>query len=246
MPLITALSLLANLILGALAIFLYQHQAPAAAVHPSQTPSYETGFTTDFADATRAITTTQRATAGHLRYNKTNNTVERISEPGAPQYFGEPSAELDAAWYELMRGEFFALTEQEAQVFLDNPVSDSGNLVRVPTTDHYHAELGMFHNLHCVNALRKRIDSDYYSHEHSEDDPSIFPVNWHRVHIDHCLENLMQAVLCTADLTPVPLYAWEGSRLALGVTGNRTCRDFTKIHAWLAERNADGNGFDGL
>lgn len=245
-PSITTLSVLANIALGTLLVIMYQRQ-PSAAAQLVPHASYERGFGTDFKHATQAIETLEHVSSGALSYNSTTNLVERRSEPGAPQYFGKPSTEIDAAWYDLMQGEFFALDEQEAEIFLSNPTSATGNLTRVPMTDHYHAELAVFHSLHCVNAIRKALDEDYYrAKSEGEEDRSVFPANWHRVHIDHCLENVMQAIQCHGDLTPVPLYSWNGFRLALGVAGTHTCRNFSSIHQWLVQRNMDGSGLNGL
>ena len=83
----------------------------------------------------------------------------------------------------------------------------------------------MFHSLHCLNALRIALDG-------SKDVPySAYQQNMTRIHLDHCVEQLRQAILCHGDLTPVtltPVYS-EGSHTLnlLGQTEyEHTCRDW--------------------
>lgn len=219
----------------------YQSLLTASAVSP--TGSYETGFATDFEPVKAALRTVPGPNHGALSYNETTKLIDHHHTPGAPRYFGVPSPEIDAAWHDLVQGEFFSLTEEEARPYIEHDLATGGKLIRMPQSGEYHMELGVFHSLHCVNALRKALEPDYYHHEHE-----LFgvPKNWMREHMDHCLENIMQTVQCHGDITPVPLYAWDGFNIALGVTDTRTCRDFGKIRDWMVQRNTNGKAIDGL
>ena len=87
------------------------------------------------------------------------------------------------------------------------------------------------HSLHCLNGLRKHTFWDY---EHYKDNMEI-PEWGRKMHVDHCIEQLRQAVLCHGDLTPVTLKpirmrAEEGAKgeswVLLGETERQhTCRD---------------------
>jgi hypothetical protein len=100
----------------------------------------------------------------------------------------------------------------------------------------------MFHSLHCLNAVRKALDRQYYSQqelEHVEiviQNSSHFPDDWHRIHIDHCLEQLMQSIQCQGDLSPVPLYNWNGVPVGLGIGQTHTCRKWEPMREWMDQR----------
>lgn len=100
----------------------------------------------------------------------------------------------------------------------------------------------MFHSLHCLNAIRMELDSDYYSkHPHSHLDMDIknstaFPPNWDRIHMDHCLDQLRQSIQCQGDLSPVPLYFHKDVPIGLGVGQTHTCRNWESMRGWMDDR----------
>ena len=59
-----------------------------------------------------------------------------------------------------------------------------------------------------------------------------------KMHIDHCIDHLRQAIQCHSDLTPMN---WErqGNKLILKPDTKHTCRNFDKIHKWTLEREID-------
>jgi len=59
-----------------------------------------------------------------------------------------------------------------------------------------------------------------------------------KMHIDHCIDHLRQAIQCHSDLTPM---SWErvGKKLILKTETKHTCRDFNKIHGWALDREID-------
>jgi len=101
----------------------------------------------------------------------------------------------------------------------------------------------MFHNLHCINAIRMKMTKTMYgdsgeSHsKHHHDLPkSIVGPDYENTHLEHCLDRLRQAVMCHGDLTPSPLYIFDGFPVAIGKTGKRTCRKFEPIREWMDQR----------
>lgn len=99
----------------------------------------------------------------------------------------------------------------------------------------------MFHNLHCVNAVRIELNRNLYgesseSAHHHELPESVVGPNYKTTHLEHCLDRLRQAVMCHGDLTPSPLYVFEGFPVALGKSGKHTCRKFEPIRQWMDER----------
>ncbi|KAB8071044.1 hypothetical protein BDV29DRAFT_197663 [Aspergillus leporis] len=105
-------------------------------------------------------------------------------------------------------------------------------------------QLDVFHSLHCLNAIRKLLDKEYYASgleqmQSLAQNSSHLPSDWHRVHTDHCLDQVRQAVMCQGDLSPVPLFSWKGVPLALGVGQPHTCRKWGPIREWMDSRNKD-------
>lgn len=64
------------------------------------------------------------------------------------------------------------------------------------------------------------------------------------VHVDHCIDQIRQSLMCNSDITPIP-YAWypqyQKTMPTTGIT--HTCRDFDAVRDWALEReiaNFDG------
>ncbi|KAJ5306795.1 hypothetical protein PENANT_c003G08188 [Penicillium antarcticum] len=194
-------------------------------------------FRTDFKDSHPYISYEERVYTGRFWYNETIGKVYRDVDPSEPQYFGLPSPEIDAAWDDLLRGEFVDMTEEEAAPF-------DADLNTDPTKHHYHMEPDMFHSLHCLNAIRMKLDSDYYSqhmghhqtfNQRIQESPH-FPDDWSRIHMDHCLDQLRQSIQCQGDMSPVPLYFFGGDHIGLGVGQTHTCRKWGPMRKWMDVR----------
>jgi hypothetical protein len=101
----------------------------------------------------------------------------------------------------------------------------------------------MFHNLHCVNAVRMELSKTLYNssdggdyHQHEQLPAWLVGPDWKATHLEHCLDRLRQAIMCHGDLTPSPLYTFKGYPVALGRSGEHTCRKFEPIRQWMDER----------
>ncbi|KAJ5766228.1 uncharacterized protein N7511_003844 [Penicillium nucicola] len=194
-------------------------------------------FQTDVKDSHPYISYEERVYTGRFWYNETIGQIYRDIDPSEPQYFGLPSPEMDAAWDDLLRGEFVDMTEAEAEPYDQDLNTD-------PKYHNYHFEPDMFHSLHCLNAVRMKLDSDYYSQHmghHQKLDEFIsqsphFPDDWSRIHMDHCLDQLRQSIQCQGDLSPVPLYFFGGERVGLGVGQAHTCRKWEPMREWMDVR----------
>jgi hypothetical protein len=55
--------------------------------------------------------------------------------------------------------------------------------------------------------------------------------------LDHCIEQLRQAVQCHSDMTPVPLFTIDGKKGLFTHSTTHTCRDFEAVKRWRDERN---------
>lgn len=97
----------------------------------------------------------------------------------------------------------------------------------------YMVELDVFHQLHCLNLMRKLV----YPHVYELDLTSGSEVAEDNVyHMEHCYEQLRQSLQCASDTGTI---YWEWSTERRKMFGNlrttHTCRDFDKIHEWATE-----------
>lgn len=64
----------------------------------------------------------------------------------------------------------------------------------------YLVTLDVFHELHCLNTLRKYIYRESYPDMHTEDAQI--------EHVDHCIDLLRQVLMCHADIS-LHTYGWR-------------------------------------
>ncbi|PVH79279.1 hypothetical protein DL98DRAFT_461279 [Cadophora sp. DSE1049] len=112
-----------------------------------------------------------------------------------------------------------------------------------------------FHSLHCLNAVRRELDTEYYSLR-SEGQTEGLPPNHHdhslwskrsqRVHIDHCLNRIRQSLQCHPDLSPAAMKKHvlaSGKTIYLGNAERHTCTDWSEIRQGVDERIDSGLGY---
>ena len=109
----------------------------------------------------------------------------------------------------------------------------------------------MYHSLHCLDALRKTVAADERGQKEMNTNYQKIQPNLPRLHLDHCIEQLRQAILCHGDLTPVtlrPVFHRETHVLALvGQTEYKhTCRDWVDLTTALKRRDGVEVDFSGL
>ncbi|KAF8244400.1 hypothetical protein K440DRAFT_605131 [Wilcoxina mikolae CBS 423.85] len=134
-------------------------------------------------------------------------------------YQGPSSPERDKAWEELYN---FGISRI--------PASAASKLVNktVPIPDdpgYYVVSLNVFHQLHCVNMIRKRLwSNETFAAEHE-----LMGIE----HLSHCLDALRQSLMCSSDITPLPWKWDEKAGEAKEVAEvQHTCRDFGRIQEW--------------
>ncbi|KAJ4354263.1 uncharacterized protein N0V89_005997 [Didymosphaeria variabile] len=137
-------------------------------------------------------------------------------------YMEDPSPRVDKAWEDLYDFGISWITPSEASQ-LPNATS---RLVENPS--HFVTGLDVFHQLHCLNLIRKRLNPEYY-------------VNDTHVHIEHCLDQLRQALMCSADTATIPwLWSKSQGRTIADARTTHTCRDYDAIREWARERKVEG------
>lgn len=149
-----------------------------------------------------------------------------------------PSPEVDAAWEHISRDGVVVLSADEVR----RAGKDPAYAVQVDpawgypagsssSSASYVAIVDAFHQIHCLNALRKGLvhNYQYYWGARYGFEP---PFMWEN-HVNHCVDILLQDLMCHADVSPVT-YTWVEDQAApypdFGI--QRQCRDFDALVRW--------------
>ncbi|KAI0480380.1 hypothetical protein GGR56DRAFT_625922 [Xylariaceae sp. FL0804] len=143
----------------------------------------------------------------------------------------EPSDELDSAWEDLLYGLNVRISPDEMDLINETKT----NRVLVTGGD-YAAAMGIWHELHCINNLRKLIHwDDYYGPKYDgTEDPEAFG----KAHSDHCLDMIRQSLMCRPDTSIYPFHWGED-----GIPSNHvksktptTCVRWDSLDNWASKR----------
>ncbi|KAM7184700.1 protein of unknown function (DUF3328) domain containing protein [Naviculisporaceae sp. PSN 640] len=150
-----------------------------------------------------------------------------------------PSPEVDAAWDYLSAEDMQIITVSASDIHLSG--KDPAISVKAPESwglgsDAYIAQVEVFHQIHCLNELRKDIHYTYYYGEKK-------PTELHLAHRGHCIHMLLQVLMCNADVGIIT-HNWvrderyDGPKIRAfpDFSVQKTCRDFDGIMEWLREK----------
>ncbi|KAI9146893.1 Oxidase ustYa [Paramyrothecium foliicola] len=139
-------------------------------------------------------------------------------------YQGPPTPERDALWDDLYSFGISRIPKAKAAQLVNKTVPIPGE------PGQYVIQLNVFHQLHCLNMLRKRL----YSEVDYPPDHELMGIE----HLEHCYDALRQSLTCSVDLTPLPWRWVEEMQEAKEVAQvAHTCRDFETVRTW-AKKNA--------
>ncbi|KAM7218685.1 protein of unknown function (DUF3328) domain containing protein [Rhypophila decipiens] len=137
-------------------------------------------------------------------------------------YQGPPSPERDALWDDLYGFGVSKIPMSSAAKLVNKTVPIPGQ------PEQYVVALNVFHQIHCLNMLRKRL----YSKEDYPPDHELMGIE----HLEHCYDALRQSLMCSADITPLPWQWVEKEQQAKEVARvAHTCRDFEAVRTWGKE-----------
>ncbi|KZS92001.1 hypothetical protein SISNIDRAFT_456196 [Sistotremastrum niveocremeum HHB9708] len=119
------------------------------------------------------------------------------------QYHGPPTDATDKAWESLYNIGVSRITKKEAMLltnWTEEIPDDPG---------HYIVSLDIFHQLHCLNIIRKALWPQRYG-------PQVFeqPLIAGQPapdHLDHCVNTVRESLICNADVTP-NVWQWSDIR----------------------------------
>jgi len=103
--------------------------------------------------------------------------------------------------------------------------------------DAYLGYVDVFHQIHCLDNLRRAAHYEHYFRDLYGDEG---PTNLYWWHVSHCVDTLLQNIMCNADVSVVT-YNWVGDQ-ENGYPDfrmNKKCRDFDKVVEWAKEHYVD-------
>lgn len=77
-------------------------------------------------------------------------------------FTGDPRPELDEAWHDLLQNANIRVSKETLEKV-------NGTSIAFSDGDGYYAQLGMFHELHCLKRVRHFIHKDYYHPDQSDE-----------------------------------------------------------------------------
>ncbi|KAK8127045.1 uncharacterized protein PG998_002804 [Apiospora kogelbergensis] len=130
------------------------------------------------------------------------------------KYEAPPSPSLDADWNDLFLMGIVAISREEA-----SQLPEKTQMLPHDPENRYVVSFSVFHDLHCLNMIRKQLFPDYYTQfkieNRTEKDVE---------HMMHCVDALRQSTLCHADLATIPFQVVHDEEcLRAEGGGQRTC-----------------------
>ncbi|KAF7348861.1 hypothetical protein MVEN_01406200 [Mycena venus] len=142
--------------------------------------------------------------------------------------YQEISNETDQAWLDLYNvgtliDRFTRITKEEAVRLPNKTAPIPGD------EDHYLVLLHVFHDLHCLNYIRRGLHPEHSRFNLSDSNVAF--------HLDHCVESLRRTLMCSPDLSLL-VWQWEDERqLTLPQdTSAHECVNFDRLTEWAENR----------
>ncbi|OAL22819.1 hypothetical protein AYO22_06727 [Fonsecaea multimorphosa] len=145
-------------------------------------------------------------------------------------YLGPPDDKVDKAWEDIYGAYQRTRIDGAEAARLPNQTASITN-----DPGHYLITIDVFHQLHCLDFVRKRLYPSRYDTvaDLAKDRNGSRALEIE--HTEHCIDSIRQSLQCSADVTPV-LYKWDGyvGEIKGDARTIHTCRNFTKIQEWAA------------
>ncbi|KIJ48692.1 hypothetical protein M422DRAFT_162401, partial [Sphaerobolus stellatus SS14] len=152
----------------------------------------------------------------------------RVFEPGMEHQtiYQGASDEVDKAWGDLYNHTVMKIPKQDMALMANKswPIKDEPG--------YYLGLFDVFHQLHCLDSIRRTLHKDYYGVGEHHNYDMLEPK-----HAFHCVEYIRQALMCNPD---VSMNVWNWYDDLKGVRGSshqaHTCVNFSKLQEWARER----------
>ncbi|KAH8587688.1 hypothetical protein B0O99DRAFT_747382 [Bisporella sp. PMI_857] len=157
-----------------------------------------------------------------------------------------PGPATDALWHDTYEQfPMFVITKEQVLKLGKDP----NTAARYPDEywglggNAYMASMDMFHQIHCVNMLRRAAFSRYPGAETDLPNNDTFP--W--VHLTHCVDNLLQNLKCYGS-TDMYTYSWMETFKEPwpDFSISHKCRDFGALVDWANSNAVDREKFGAM
>jgi hypothetical protein len=102
--------------------------------------------------------------------------------------------------------------------------------------DAYASIFDVYHQVHCLNSLRRIAYGDYYNLSMAR----AHTVKQREIHINHCIDILLQSIQCNANLDLIPLHWVETQGYPFpDMSINKKCVDFEGLTEWRKANTID-------
>ncbi|KAE8446179.1 hypothetical protein EG329_012404 [Mollisiaceae sp. DMI_Dod_QoI] len=160
--------------------------------------------------------------------------------PGpTPSYARQhPNPEADAWWDELELLRTIPITRKEVLKLGKDPeiVAKFEDAYWGLGDDAYMAQVDVFHQMHCLNQLRKLIYPTYYNYSAN----TVHHADLWFVHLNHCVDVLAQNLMCTGNTDLYTLNWMETQGYPFpDFNINHQCRDFDALVEWRKREGVD-------
>jgi hypothetical protein len=129
-----------------------------------------------------------------------------------------------ADWYQEYATSGIPLSQAKRLPFSTAPASND--------TETFLTGLSVFHQLHCLNRIRKLLHPERYPWQLAEN----LSADETRIHDHHCVDLVRQALMCNADISPIQ---WEmNERFGVALPSAKTahtCRKWDNIMRWAEQ-----------
>ncbi|KAL3956093.1 hypothetical protein ACCO45_008939 [Purpureocillium lilacinum] len=152
-------------------------------------------------------------------------------------YRKPPGPEVDAAWARIANSEMIAISTEDVIAIGKDPTTT----VRAPEEwnlgpDAHLGVLDVFHQIHCLNALRRGIYYEHYFAPSMGDKKGDLFYN----HMGHCMSILLQNIMCAASLDVITHNWVRGHRLPVpDFSIQHQCRDIEAVIDWQEKNSID-------
>lgn len=139
-----------------------------------------------------------------------NGTLFPTKEASIARQLPNPAA--DEIWDEWEKTRVFPLTRAQIIKMGKNPayVAKLEDGVFGLGDDAYAGTIDVFHQLHCLNSLRQIVYGTYYNR--SMANGNLTTPTIHEVHVNHCIDILMQALQCSGNVNVMTM-DWVDTRV---------------------------------
>ncbi|KAH8744713.1 tat pathway signal sequence [Diaporthe sp. PMI_573] len=160
-----------------------------------------------------------------------NGTIWPSTDSSVARRFPNPIDE--ATWDEWETTNMIPITSAEIRGMGKDPTTAAKleDSIWSLGDDAYAGILDLFHQIHCLNQLRKFAYRDYYDMKIANANPE--NMTMHEIHTNHCVDILLQALQCSGNLQIATMH-WTETQLYPfpDMSIQRQCIDFKAINEW--------------